>query len=277
MDLPSYDLHCHSTASDGALAPLELLERARSRDIKILALTDHDTVQGVREIERYSDQEIKIIPGTELTCLWNSRVIHLVGLGFDSGSPELNAYLARINELRVARSQTIAQRMVKLGLPDLYGDAQRLAGNGVVGRPHYARAMVEKGLVANEQQAFKKYLGAGKRGDVKMEWPSIEEAVSVIKRAGGVSVIAHPTKYKMTFTKIRALVADFVSIGGDGIEISYPGATPDHQFHLFRIATENRLMVSAGSDFHTPSNGWTDLGKYPPLKGQENHVLNYLL
>lgn len=277
MDLPKYDLHCHSTASDGSLEPIDLINKAREKEIKVLAITDHDTLKG---IEPFLDKDldgVKLVSGTELTCLWNQRMLHIVGLGVDAKSEELQEYLLRLAELRVARARKVADQLMTMGLPDLFSAAQEKAGNGVVGRPHFAWVMLEQGLVATEQQAFKKYLGVGKKGDVKMEWPSLEKAVSVIHRAGGVSILAHPTKYKMTFTKLRLAVKDFVEVGGDGIEVSYPGMTPDHHQQLLRIAKDHDLMISAGSDFHSPGNTWTDLGKYPPLKSNSNHVLNSLL
>jgi len=277
MELPHYDLHCHSTASDGALSPVELLDLAKKNNIEILALTDHDTVAGVRVLQSNNHSNIKIIPASEFTCSWNGRVLHIVGLGIDLGSDALNSYLDRLAELRELRSQKIAEILVSMGLPDIYADAKELAGGGSIGRPHFAKALKLKGSVANEQQAFKKYLGIGKKGDVKMDWPSLEETIGVIAAASGVAVLAHPTKYKMTFTKLRAVISDFVNFGGRGIEVSYPGVTPDHHYHLLRIAKEYDLMVSAGSDFHAPSQGWTDLGKYPPVKVNDNHILKVLL
>ena len=110
-----------------------------------------------------------------------------------------------------------------------------------------------------------------------MEWPDLSDAVRVIKCAGGIAVLAHPTKYKMTFTKIRSAIVDFIDVGGEAIEVSYPGVTPDHHLHLLRIAENNNLLLSAGSDFHNPGNSWTDIGKYPPLKSTDNHVLSRIL
>lgn len=277
MDLPRYDLHCHSTASDGSLSPEKLLQRAEQKGIEVLALTDHDTVLGAVRLIKSGGQNVRIISGAELTCVWNGRMIHIIGLGFDLESEVISSYLKGIAELRIQRSRKIAQRMIKLGLPDLYATAEQLSGGGSIGRPHFAKAMVNMGVVDSEQQAFKKYLGAGKKGDIKMEWPDISQTIDVIKKSGGFSIIAHPTKYNMTFTKLRSVIADFVKCGGDGIEISYPGVTPDHHLHLLRIAEQNNLLVSAGSDFHSPGQGWTDIGKYPPLKSNNNHVLNHLL
>ncbi|PIE24920.1 MAG: phosphatase [Neptuniibacter caesariensis] len=277
MDLPRYDLHCHSTASDGTLTPTELLQRAEQKGIKVLALTDHDTIQGAIELTRSSQYKVKLISGAELTCAWNGRVIHIVGLGFDLESADMSDYLQNIAQLRVERARKITLQLMQLGLPDLYDEAKNLSDGGSIGRPHFAKAMVKLGLVASEQQAFKKYLAVGKKGDVKMQWPDISDTVDVIKQAGGFSVIAHPTKYKMTFTKLRAVVADFVQCGGDGLEVSYPGVTPDQHYHLLRIADQYNLLTSAGSDFHSPAQGWAELGKYPPLKSVKNHILSHLL
>lgn len=277
MDYPLYDLHAHTTASDGSLSPDALISRAQARGIKLQALTDHDTVRGLSRLNLGDYPDINVIAGTELTCLWSGRVLHVVGLNIDINSDELKNYLDSLNNLRVERARKISRQLVRMGLPDLFDKAAEIAGDGIIGRPHFAKAIVESGRVVNIQQAFKKYLGSGKKGDVKMEWPSLEEAVDVIRKAGGVSIIAHPTKYKMTFTKLRAVVSSFVAAGGDGIEVSYPGVKPEHHMHLLRIAKENNLLISAGSDFHSPENGWTDIGKFPPLKSIENHVLSRIL
>lgn len=277
MELPNYDLHCHSTASDGSLTPVELVERAIGNGIEVLALTDHDTLSGVAKLQNEESLGLKLISGTELTAQWNRRVIHVVGLGVDFQSEALITYLDNLAKLRQERSVRIAEQLIKMGLPDLLEEAKGIAGEGIIGRPHFAKAMIAQGVVSTEQQAFKQYLGTGKKGDIKIEWPSLERVIEVISQAGGIAVLAHPTKYKMTFTKLRAVIKSFVEAGGKAIEVSYPGMTPDHHYHLLRIANENNLMLSAGSDFHTPSQGWTDLGKFPPLKSKDNHVLAALL
>jgi predicted metal-dependent phosphoesterase TrpH len=276
MELPKYDLHCHSTASDGALPPSELMALAKKNQIEVISLTDHDTLNGYAQLTDEDKEGIDIIIGTELTCLWNRRVLHILGLGLDMNSSQLQEYLRGVSELRVARARKVADQLISMGLPDLFEAAKEKAGEGVIGRPHFARVMFEQKLVSTEQQAFKKYLGIGKKGDVKMEWPTLEEAISVIHRAGGLAVLAHPTKYNMTFTKLRTVINDFVAVGGNGLEVSYPGMTPDHHFHLIRIAKDNDLLVSAGSDFHSPGHKWTDLGRYPVLKSTDNHILSRL-
>ena len=277
MQLPHYDLHSHTLASDGALAPSVLLQRAKDRGVKVLAITDHDTINGVTSLLGEDLSDINLIVGTELTCLWKGRVLHIVGLNLDAYSSELKGYLSDLSTLRENRAIKICEQLVKMGLPDVYEEAKSLAGTGIIGRPHIAQTLVTVGAVSSVSQVFKKYLGVGKKGDVKMEWPDLSEAVRVIKCAGGIAVLAHPTKYKMTFTKIRSAIVDFIDVGGEAIEVSYPGVTPDHHLHLLRIAENNNLLLSAGSDFHNPGNSWTDIGKYPPLKSTDNHVLSRIL
>lgn len=276
---PKYDLHCHSTASDGSLTPEELLQRARDRQLQVLALTDHDTLNGVNKIIDLSDTGLTFIPGLELTANWNNRMLHIVGLGVDPADCNLNSYLQGLNELRQKRAEKICERLVKTGISRgaLYAAVKKHSADAIIGRPHIAKALVDIGAVNSEQAAFKHYLGAGKIGDVKMDWPGFDKAIAVIKSAGGEAVLAHPTKYKMTFTKIRSVVNDFVSVGGSAIEVSYTGISPNHQADLERLARKMGIMISAGSDFHSPAHGWTDIGKYPPVLDDSNHVLTKLL
>lgn len=273
MELPSYDLHCHSTASDGTLTSAELLEHARKNNIDILALTDHDTIAGILSLTPKDKQNITLINGTELSCLWGNCTLHIIGLGFDINCPTLVAYFDNLAEIRIKRAKKIAAKLVKLGFPDLMNQAYFLAEKGNVGRPHFARALVNNNLITSEKLAFDKYLGTGKKADVKIEWPSLQDAISTIKNAGGIAVLAHPTKYKMTFTKVRRAIHDFSIAGGEGIEVSYPGIKPEHQSHLLNIAKTYNLRLSAGSDFHSPKQPWHELGKFPSLKLSDNHII----
>lgn len=280
LQLPKYDLHCHSTASDGTLSPQALLSRAQERNIEVLALTDHDTLNGVQRLRSEGvPDSIKLIPGLELTANWRKRILHIVGLGVDPDSIALNEYLSGLESLRQQRADRICERMVKAGAPAdaLSNTVREIARGSVVGRPHIAKALVKIGFVNSEQAAFKSYLGTGKVGDVKMDWPDHAAAVAAIKDAGGWAILAHPTKYKMTFTKIREAVDDFLNVGGDGIEVSYTGISPNHLRDLERLAERKNMLVSAGSDFHSPEHGWTDLGKYSPVNDLSRHVLTKLL
>lgn len=272
------DLHCHSLCSDGELSPQQLVALAHEKGIEALAITDHDSVAAVlpaREAARATP--LTLIPGTELTCFWGKRVVHIVGLGFDEQDAALTDYLLRLKQLRQQRAGLINAKLIKAGLPDVLLRATELAGEGQVGRPHFAQALVEAGAVVNEVQAFNRFLGAGKVGDVKVEWPDMAQGIAALNKAGGIAVLAHPTKYNLTFTKIRELVDAFQAAGGQAIEISYPGVEAGHILQLDRLAEKHNLMVSAGSDFHKFKFHWTALGKYPGFNTVNKHVLSELL
>ena len=273
---PIADLHCHSCFSDGELTPEALLIKAAQKQLKVFAVTDHDTVNGLERLNAV-ESELTVINGIELTCFWGRRVVHIVGLGFDYQHASLREYLDKLDCLRQQRAEIIDERLVKRNIPSMLDAALKLAGDGQIGRPHFAQAMVEAGVVSNEPQAFNKYLGAGKPGDVKVEWPAMEEGIKTIHAAGGITVLAHPTKYNLTFTKIRSMVEAFTLQGGDGIEISYPGVESGHILQLDKLASKHNLLVSAGSDFHKTRFHWTGIGKYPRFESDNPDVLSILL
>lgn len=255
------DLHCHSTASDGALPPEELVRRAVEKGVTHLALTDHDTVAGLDDARSAANAlGLSLIAGTELSCVWRSHTIHIVGLDFDSANPALQSALAQQNENRWSRARTIVDKLARLGVEDLLDKATSKAGGDVPGRPHFARVLVEEGVVKDAAQAFKRYLGTGKAGDVKGFWPELPEVVRWITGAGGIAVLAHPRKYKLTATRLRALVADFRQAGGRGIEVSTSGQSSGDLGFLAELCRRENLLASQGSDFHSPSAPWCELG-----------------
>ncbi|WP_372996810.1 PHP domain-containing protein [Marinobacter sp.] len=256
------DLHCHSTASDGALSPAALVERAAGHGVSHLSLTDHDTVAGLAEAESAAREcGVVLIPGVELSCLWKSRTIHIVGLDFDPEAPDFRRALQGQNENRWARARMIAERLGKLGIDDLLGKATEVAGGDVPGRPHFAAVLTEAGVVRNAAQAFKRYLGNGKTGDVKAYWPELSEVVRWINEAGGIAVLAHPRKYQLTATKLRELTADFRRAGGRAIEVSTSGQSSGDLGFLAELCRKEKLLASQGSDFHFPGAPWCELGR----------------
>lgn len=255
-----YDLHCHSTASDGVLTPTEVVQRAAQQGVNVLALTDHDSISGLAEARIEAEKHnIQLINGVEISTLWENRGIHIVGLGFDENSPEMTALLAEQAELRFQRAIQIGEKLEKVGVPNAFEGAKSLAA-GEVTRAHYARYLVQIGKVSNDSQAFKKYLSAGKPAYVKSEWVEIPKAINVIHQAGGLAVFAHPLRYNMTNRWLKKLIAEFQQWGGDGIEVAGCGQTPDQRQLLARWAVEYDLRGSVGSDFHFPC-GWVELGK----------------
>lgn len=271
-----YDLHCHSTASDGVLTPTEVVQRAVEMGVNVLALTDHDSISGLTEArEAAARHHIELINGVEISTQWENRGIHIVGLNFDETSAEMTALLQQQAELRLKRALAIGEKFDKIGIPNTFEGAQALA-SGEVTRAHYARYLMQIGVVNNQEQAFKCYLSAGKPAFVKSEWVDIPTAINVIHQAGGLAVIAHPLRYTMTNRWIRKLIADFKQWGGDGIEVAGCGQSPDQRQLLTRWANEFELFASAGSDFHFPC-GWIELGKGLSLPQQVRSIFGAVL
>ncbi len=255
------DLHCHSTASDGALAPADLVARAAEKGVTHLALTDHDTLNGLVAAKKAAQESrITLVSGIELSCLWKGRTIHVVGLDFDQDDPAFKARVDQQTANRRARAAMIAERLHRLRVPDLLERATEKAGGDVPGRPHFAEALIEAGVVRNAAQAFKRYLGAGKAGDVRAYWPELPEVVQWITEAGGIAVLAHPRKYKLTATKLQELTAEFCRAGGKGIEVSTSGQSSGDLGFLAELCRRNGMWASQGSDFHFPGAPWCELG-----------------
>ncbi len=259
------DLHCHSLCSDGQLSPADLVDRAVEMGVSMLALTDHDTLNGLPEAKRQAlDKPIEIINGIEFSCVWNGMGIHVVGLGFDELNPVMVQAVALQERRRLARAVTIAERLEKKGVQGVWEEANAIANGAQLGRPHFAQALINLGKVSNMAQAFKKYLGAGKPGDVKTEWPDIIEVVEWITQSGGVAVIAHPDSYKLTRTKLKLLLKAFKEAGGTAVEVVTSTMESSFTHRMAEFCEEFDLLASQGSDFHGPKP-WTELGKFPAM------------
>lgn len=255
-----YDLHSHSTASDGILSPTALVERAASLNIEMLALTDHDTVSGVAEARQAAELHgVRFIAGVEISILWQDKSIHLAALNVDETHPALVELLEQQKIWRQQRAEQIGEKLAKAGIPNAYDGAKALA-SGEVTRAHYGRFLVAQGYARNDEHAFKRYLGLGKTAYVKPKWCSLEQAIEVTHQASGVICVAHPLRYKLTARWIRRLISDFKQAGGDGIEVAGAAQTPDQRQLLTRWAAEFELYASGGSDFHYPT-GWIELGR----------------
>ena len=246
------DLHSHTTFSDGRLTPAELIQRAQTMQVDVLAEA-HAAAQA-----HYP--ALKIIDGVEISTRWHSFEIHIVGLNIDTGHPSLQAFLAGQQQKREERAAKIADKLAKCGFEGTLERARRYAGVGQITRAHFARVLVDNFQVATLEKAFKLYLGKGKRAAVKAEWPDIAAAVKVIQQAGGRAVLAHPIHYDMTTKWLRRLIAEFAEAGGDAAEVVFPGMSADKQALLQSIVVEHELLASAGSDFHFPGR-WTELGR----------------
>lgn len=268
-----FDLHSHSTCSDGRLSPTELVQLAASEGVHTLSLTDHDTVQGIPEARQAAEAAgIGLIAGVEISTTWSGCNVHIVGLNLDIDNPVLVEGLKEQQAARQKRAEIIADKLSSLGVENFLQKAEAVAKGAELGRPHFAQVLVDEGVVENMPEAFKKYLGAGKKGDVKSLWPTVEKAVEWIKAAGGVAVVAHPLHYKMTNMKRRALLKAFKEAGGEAMEVvSGAQQSRDQTNYMAQLAKEYDLAASIGSDFHFP-NQWQKPGKTNHLPETVNPV-----
>lgn len=231
-----------------------------------MAITDHDSVDGYLSVrEHWHGNPMQLVAGVELSCVWQKRLIHIVGLNIDTDNPVLKKGLDEQQQVRIERAKRIDAKLIKFGFEGGLKYATDLAGDSQIGRPHFARFLVERGHVSSENEAFNRYLGAGKPGDIKQLWPQIESVMEWIHASGGVAVIAHPLHYKMTATKLRALCEDFKSLGGRAIEVISGKQQKDQVQYLAQLAERYDLYASVGSDFHKPDTPWRELGKVGSL------------
>lgn len=262
----NYDLHAHSTASDGTLTPAELVAHARTQGVDVLALTDHDDVGGLAEAARAAREEgVTLVPGIELSVTWSHQTIHIVGLGIDPDHETLTAGIARQHAFRAWRAQEIGRRLEKKGIGGALEGARRLARGEIVSRTHFARFLVEQGHAPSVQEVFRRYLVRGKPGYVPGDWATLEEVVGWITAAGGQAVLAHPARYRLSASRLRRLAAEFRDLGGTALEVLSGSQARDHAIHLAQLARRCGLAASRGSDYHGPPSPWVELGRLPPL------------
>ena len=273
------DLHTHSTASDGTLKPAELVTLADSCGVKLLALTDHDTVDGLPEAKSEAVKHgITFVPGIEVSTLWNERSIHVVGLGIRYEDGKLARVFADVAEKRVNRGKDIGKRLGELGFPDAYEGALRFAAKkGTLSRAHFARWMKMNGYVKTVQEAFDVYLGDGCPAFIKTVWPSLEEGISIILNAGGIPVLAHPGRYKLPeATPLSQLMKEFYEAGGLGTEVCSGSQRSETEAMLADFARQYGFYASLGSDFHTIGGGRPRPGEIHTLPADLDPVWKHL-
>ena len=245
------DFHTHSSASDGALSPEHLLERALDAGVQKFAITDHDKLAGYLQVcELPLADRVGLIPGVELSCRWAKSTIHIVGLNFDPAAPQMLSIVEQLTKARRKRAKTIADRLAGVGIPNALEGAIAIAAGSQIGRPHFAQWMVDTGVVTSLNQAFDRYLGNGNVGDVKAYWPSLAEVTEAIVASGGEAIMAHPLKYRLTGVKLRAMLNDFIASGGTALEVLNGRQIDAERRRLVTLASELGLKVSVGSDFH---------------------------
>lgn len=240
------DLHTHTTASDGTLPPGELIALAKAKGLNTLSITDHDTIKGYLSVkEKAAGMGIDLIPGVEITALWNEREIHVLAYGFDDEDADFLQMLRKQRRARILRMESIVRQLQKQGLDVELDEVRAEAGTGNIGRPHAATVLINKGYVASVAEAFIRYLASEKLTSVQTEYITIEDVVKLTQAAGGVLSLAHPGPL---YSKKE--IDTLLSFGLDGIECIHPS----HNFNVQRTFTDmaksRHLLVTGGSDFH---------------------------
>lgn len=261
------DLHCHSTMSDGTLAPREVVRRAHRNGVQAMALTDHDELGGLAPAAAEAAAlGLCFIPGVEISVSWAHETIHVVGLRIDAGNDALVQGLAGVRGGRQARALEMAEGLARAGIAGAYEGALRYVGNpDLISRSHFARYLVEIGACGDIRQVFQQYLVQGKPGYVPHRWARLGEAIDWIRGAGGVAVLAHPARYRFDETGLWALVSEFREAGGCAIEVVSGSHTEADFLRFGKWSRDFDLPASRGSDFHDPVESNYDLGKLPRL------------
>ena len=267
-----YDLHCHSNVSDGTLSPTELVARAAERGVKVLALTDHDDVDGLSEARAAAAQHgMVFINGVEISVSWRTHTLHIVGLNIDPTYAPLAQGLQQVRSGRGERAQKMSDELAKIGIGGVLQGAYRFTNNpNMIGRTHFARFLVESGHCKDVKSVFNRYLVKGKPGYVPHQWADLQDAIDWIRGSGGIAVLAHPGRYmvgrhSMGKKTMHELLTAFVECGGQALEIVTGSHTPQQYAEFARYAAEFDLLCSCGSDFHGPGESYRDMGRLPDL------------
>lgn len=262
-----YDLHSHSTFSDGLLSPTDVVRRAAAHGVEALALTDHDETSGLAEAAVAAHEAgILLVPGSELSVSWEEHTIHVVGLNLDPANAALQSGLATIRHGRDSRARRIAASLAEAGIEDAFeGARDYVTSEALISRTHFARFLVEKGHVRDVKDAFKRYLTQGKPGYVPHAWATLGDAIQWIRGAGGDAVLAHPGRYRVSAGDMRRLLGEFRDTGGAAVEVLSSSHTPAQSAEYATLSRTFGLKASCGSDYHGPGESWLELGDLPPL------------
>ncbi len=264
------DLHCHSVVSDGTLSPEALASRAKANGVQIWSLTDHDELGGQERAQAAAQAlGMQYITGVEISVTWCDQTLHIVGLGIDHKNTDLVDGLYQTRHGRFNRAKAISQQLDQIGIKNAYEGALQFVGNPeLISRTHFARFLVESGVCKDTNEVFANYLIEGKPGFVPHVWANLNDAVTWIRQAGGLAIIAHPGRYNYTSLQLTQLYEQFKDMGGQGIEVVTGSHTPDEYKTFAKVALQYGFLASRGSDFHDPEESHIDLGKLPDLPSQ---------
>ena len=271
---PIIDLHTHSTASDGTYTPAEVAKLASTIGLSAIALTDHDTIDGLQEFQETGRKVgLETIPGIEFAALWPKHhrpEIHIVGLGFDPSHPLLLERMKDIKESRDIRNQKMCEKLSSIGLHITIDEVNANAGGDIITRAHFANVLLQKGYIRKKEDAFSRYISPGLPGYAEREFLTPELCIRTIKEAGGAAVLAHPTLYNLSAEQIEELCAELKDYGLDGIECQYSTYSPQETRMITAIAEKYGLLPSGGSDFHGKNKPNIHLGS-----GKSNLAIPY--
>jgi predicted metal-dependent phosphoesterase TrpH len=254
------ELHCHSAASDGTYSPAQVAGMAAAGGVRVLALTDHDTTAGIAEAVAVAARlGMTLIPGVEVTCSVERGEVHLLGYFVSVENADFQAKLSHLRTGRDMRGRAIVAKLSELGVPVRWERVKVLAGDGAVGRPHIARAMIEVGAATSVNDAFNRYLSRGRPAYVERQRLTPVEAVRLVRAAGGVPVLAHPR----SVSNLEGTLAEMIPAGLLGMEAYYGAYTPEERGGLADIAASHHLITTVGSDFHGDDHGGTVIGGTP--------------
>lgn len=261
------DLHCHSNVSDGVLAPAAVAARAKENGVDVWALTDHDEIDGIAQArEAAGDLGLQYVAGVEISVTWCGETIHIVGLKIDETNETLVKGLKATRGGRELRAHEMAEQLSLVGIPNAFEGALKYVGNpDLISRTHFARYIVEIGACKDLHEVFRRYLTEGKPGFIPHRWATLSEAVSWIRGAGGIAVVAHPGRYNLSDMALGAFLSEFKQYGGAAIEVVTGSHTVDQYAEYAKVANQYGLLASRGSDFHAPIESKVDLGTLPPL------------
>ena len=271
---PIIDLHAHSTASDGTYSPAEVAELAKKLGLSAIALTDHDTIDGLDEFQKTGNAlGIETIPGIEFAALWEKHhrpEIHLVGLGFDPAHPALLSRMQEIRQSRDLRNSKMCEKLSSIGLHITIEEVAANAGGEIITRAHFANVLLQKGYIAKKEDAFSRYISPGLPGYVEREFLTPALCIQTIKEAGGAAILAHPTLYGLGMEQLEELCEELIPYGLDGIECQYSTYSPAETKAITALAEKMDLLPSGGSDFHGKNKPNIHLGS-----GKSNLAIPY--
>ena len=249
------DLHIHTKASDGEFSPIEIVNKALNNNLSTIAITDHDTTDGLKEAIKYAEnKEIDIIPGIEINANVDKGKMHILGLYIDYENPKIQSFQKKLRENRNERNKYFIEMFQNEGINITIEDVKKNASGDIIAKPHFAKTLYEKGYIKDIEEAYTNYFNKESFNLKKNKTPSPKEVINMIKEAKGIAVLAHPQSLKLEDEELINEIKELKSYGLDGIECFHSNHSPEEMNVFKKIAIENDLIMTKGSDYHGPTN-----------------------